>query len=865
MAESRTTVAIVLLNGSNYVTWKIQCKMALIKEGLWKIVEGIEVAPSEEDAANHAKFMSRRDRALATVVLAVEPRLLYLIGEPSDPKEVWRKLQEQFQKKSWANKLELRRKLHSLRMKDGESVQEYVRKITELFNALAEIEAPLSEEDRVIYLLASLPESFGVLVTALEASPEVPKMEVVTERLLHEERKMAKNARDFGDEIAMYSRSKGFQVRGHCYRCGKPGHYQRDCRLSKKHDGCEKVKEHRAGVVSENNTALTAARALAAGDMSKSWIVDSGATSHMCYRRDMFRDYKSLPMPEKVMYGDGNGLEAVGRGTVELLVKLPGGRTRAMKLYGTLYVPGMKFNLVSVSTMSEAGMEVGFVASGCEIIDSQKKVVARASKCGSLFFLNCDPNEQIHAAVVSDQRKVFLSWDEEESDDEEFVDEAVKKEIDSEEIEKEIDSEEIENEEIEKEIDSEEIENEEIEKEIDSEEIENEEIEKEIDSEEIENEEIEKEIDSEEIENEEIEKEIDSEEIENEEIEKEIDSEEIENEEIEKEIDSEEIEKEIDSEEIEKEIDSEEIENEEIEKEIDSEEIENEEIEKEIDSEEIENEEIEKEIDSEEIENEEIEKEIDSEEIENEEIEKEIDSEEIENEEIEKEIDSEEIENEEIEKEIDSEEIEKEIDSEEIEKEIDSEEIEKEIDSEEIEKEIDSEEIEKEIDSEEIEKEIDSEEIDSEEIEKEIDSEEIENEEIEKEIDSEEIEKEIDSEEIENEEIEKEIDSEEIENEEIEKEIDSEEIEKEPDEEFTIEEAVYVALEVLEGFQGDAAHLGATLEMMWMWWLASRLRIMPVGGVAFKKIVYDNSGEVESEAGTVSKSHQVRRSVGMCT
>ena len=57
--------------------------------------------------------------------------------------------------------------------------------MTELFNALAEIEAPLSEEDRVIYLLASLPESFGVLVTALETSPEVPKMEVVTERLLH--------------------------------------------------------------------------------------------------------------------------------------------------------------------------------------------------------------------------------------------------------------------------------------------------------------------------------------------------------------------------------------------------------------------------------------------------------------------------------------------------------------------------------------------------------------------------------------------------------------------------------------------------------------------------------------------------------
>ena len=35
----------------------------------------------------------------------------------------------------------------------------------------------------MVYLLASLPESFNTLITALEASEEVPKMEAVTERL----------------------------------------------------------------------------------------------------------------------------------------------------------------------------------------------------------------------------------------------------------------------------------------------------------------------------------------------------------------------------------------------------------------------------------------------------------------------------------------------------------------------------------------------------------------------------------------------------------------------------------------------------------------------------------------------------------
>ena len=98
MAESRSVV-VTPLNGSNYVTWKIQCRMALMKEGLWKIVDGTEVAPGEADAG-YNKFIERRDKALAIVVLSVDPTLLYLIGEPTDPKVVWDKLANQFQKKT---------------------------------------------------------------------------------------------------------------------------------------------------------------------------------------------------------------------------------------------------------------------------------------------------------------------------------------------------------------------------------------------------------------------------------------------------------------------------------------------------------------------------------------------------------------------------------------------------------------------------------------------------------------------------------------------------------------------------------------------------------------------------------------------
>ena len=64
--------------------------------------------------------------------------------------------------------------------------------MTELFNELTAVGDVISEEDRVVYLLASLPDTFDALVTALEANEEVPRMEIVTERLLHTERKQKK-------------------------------------------------------------------------------------------------------------------------------------------------------------------------------------------------------------------------------------------------------------------------------------------------------------------------------------------------------------------------------------------------------------------------------------------------------------------------------------------------------------------------------------------------------------------------------------------------------------------------------------------------------------------------------------------------
>lgn len=186
---------IVPLNESNYPTWKLQVKMLLIKEGLYGFVSGAEAEPSSTDVGALAKYRIRRDKALANIVLAIDPKLLYLISDdPTDPAIVWTKLSDTFQKKSWSNKLRLRKRLYSMRLKNDGSLQDYLKTCVELFNEMAVIGDALSEEDKVISLLASLPDTYSVLVTALEAQDSVPSWEVVQERLLHEEAKKTTGA-----------------------------------------------------------------------------------------------------------------------------------------------------------------------------------------------------------------------------------------------------------------------------------------------------------------------------------------------------------------------------------------------------------------------------------------------------------------------------------------------------------------------------------------------------------------------------------------------------------------------------------------------------------------------------------------------
>ena len=69
------------------------------------------------------------------------------------------------------------------------------------------------------------------------------------------------------------------------------------------------------------------------------WIIDSGATCHMCNNKSLFMEYGSFKTPLKVTLGDGYEVDTIGSGVVMLNTVLNSGETKQCKLHSVLYVP----------------------------------------------------------------------------------------------------------------------------------------------------------------------------------------------------------------------------------------------------------------------------------------------------------------------------------------------------------------------------------------------------------------------------------------------------------------------------------------------------------------------------------------------
>ena len=402
MAEVRVST-VVPLNEGNFMTWKVQIKMSMMREDLWGFINGHEAVPDISDS-NYKKYCTRRDRALSLIVMAIEPKLLYLIGDPTDPKEVFDKLSGIFQKKTFANKLRLRKRLYSVKFDAKTTMHNHLKCFVEIFSELAVLGDALEDEDKVIHLLASLPDDYDTIVTAIETQEKVPSWEAISEKLLNEELKK-KNKEEKPNALVTASGNASSTTQAanktfKCFGCGKTGHIKKNCYFTKNKktknkpasaNSAETKEYDSCGLSVYSNTAITG---------TEDWIIDSGASRSMTNNRNNFKTCVDLAQPTTVKVGDGRELQATGIGTVILKSRVSSDEVREIKLINCLFVPELAYNLVSVAQQTKFGWKTVFSDKDCQICNEAGEVEALGKKSNGLYFLNLNNNYSVNSAVT---------------------------------------------------------------------------------------------------------------------------------------------------------------------------------------------------------------------------------------------------------------------------------------------------------------------------------------------------------------------------------------------------------------------------------------------------------------------------------
>ena len=192
--------------------------------------------------------------------------------------------------------------LYGLYMKKGTHISEHLRKIDELSDQLEAIGEHVSEVHKVAVLLRSVQETYPTLVTAfLARGNDELTLVFVKQALLDKEQRRVKPS-DLpvsSEDLALRAGRGRTRVSGSitCFKCGRKGHFARDClksKSAKQHHRAKKA-EKQEDTESDSgggNEMFFAKVDLRASAQSSDWIIDSGASRHMTFEKNVLQGYR---------------------------------------------------------------------------------------------------------------------------------------------------------------------------------------------------------------------------------------------------------------------------------------------------------------------------------------------------------------------------------------------------------------------------------------------------------------------------------------------------------------------------------------------------------------------------------------------
>ncbi len=288
------------------------------------------------------------------IVVAIDDTAQDIIYGMNDPEGIWKKLKETFVPRTKLRRLQAFRALATATLHSGEEMQDYVNRVRML--AVESEEAgneKVSDETLCNILLAGLPEKYSGIVAVTEAFEDREYNSQRIETLIVGEARRQQHAAAQAELIHPRKTAEGSQVMAvdrnqrmqhetrHCYNCGERGHLARACQRPKEawkaHTPETRNPEKRAAAVTEVELLHVRRQIIEANacttDAEGRWLIDCGATDHMCPDRRLFDDYRTVG-GEQVRLADSTVCVVAGIGDVTIWWG-----KRALKLRDVLHIP----------------------------------------------------------------------------------------------------------------------------------------------------------------------------------------------------------------------------------------------------------------------------------------------------------------------------------------------------------------------------------------------------------------------------------------------------------------------------------------------------------------------------------------------
>ncbi|KAK9701596.1 hypothetical protein QE152_g30478 [Popillia japonica] len=203
---------LVQFAGENFGAWSFRIKSILRESEVIKAIEEIDFSRVATNTIKEA-------RAQAILISSVADSHLEYLKEKGNAYLMYKNLEDNFKKRGVRRRLFLRRKLSNIKYNEENSLLNHFVELEEIFSQLKNADNELTEEEKINYVLLSMPKSYEAIATAIETVEDI-KLDFVKDRLLGEEEKRKKDTNVVNHKV---------QSAFLCFGCGKPVHKRYQC------------------------------------------------------------------------------------------------------------------------------------------------------------------------------------------------------------------------------------------------------------------------------------------------------------------------------------------------------------------------------------------------------------------------------------------------------------------------------------------------------------------------------------------------------------------------------------------------------------------------------------------------------------